>query len=91
MKRNLQVGVRFKDFQERKVAILISVLENIVEVAHGLVVVKDQTKLNLWVAHDLDLQAARMWILTSRQVTLQKSVRSDLQQGPIRKLKAVTS
>ena len=58
MQRNLQIRVGLKNFQERKIAILVSRLENTVEVADGLMVVQDKAELDLGISHSLISLAA---------------------------------
>jgi len=53
VQRDRQIGERFKDFQKRKVTILIGRFKNVVEIANRLMVVQYQAKMDLWSIHSV--------------------------------------
>ena len=55
MQRNFQIRVRFENFEERQIAILIGFFKYAVEVTDRLMVMKNKAQANLWIINFVGL------------------------------------
>jgi hypothetical protein len=48
MKADVHAGVPFKDFDEGQIATSVGLLENVIEIADGLMRVDEEDQMELW-------------------------------------------
>ena len=54
MQRNIQLFERLKHVEKRKITVLIRLLENVIEVANGLMIVQRKAKIDRLIHCDFD-------------------------------------